>query len=563
MAAAVLAACGADAQVPPPAQLSPDTTAADEQLVLRAKGKVDPASLLDYLQKRTYPEPDPKRLDALVRQLGGGSFRLRERAHAELLALGNSALATLREAERSRDFEVQRRALAIRRAIEKRADPITEAAVARLLAARKPAGAAGVLLAFLPFAADDSVREEVHRALPAVAVRGGRPEAALVAALKDRAAVKRAAAGSALVCVGAAAQLPAVRALLQDPDPAVRLRVALALVTERRDKDAVGKLIDALEHLPPERLWAAETLLIRIAGARAPQVSLGADADSRQKCRKAWDDWWAEARAGIDLSKVELKTNYLGHTVVVQRVFTRIVNGKRLRPGVQVQELTAQGKLSWEFQLPTFPVSAQVLGHDRVLVAEFNGRRVSERDFKGELQWEKEVGGNPLGAQRLANGNTFVVLTNRLVEYDRKGHEVYHLNRPGFDLLRGQKLPNGEVVFITSSGELTRLDPRTNKTLVSFNVGRLDSQYGSFEVLPNGNYLVPVCGTTHRVVEFDPKGKQVWSAAVQWPTSVQRLPNGNTLVGSQVGRCVLVVDRTGAVVWRHNADGQVFMVRRR
>jgi HEAT repeat protein len=563
LTAGLFTARQAHAQIPPPAQVGPDTTAVDEQLVQRAKQKVDPASLLNYLRKRTYPEADPKRLQTLLRQLGDRSFRARERAYAELLALGISGLAALREAESSPDHEVKRRALSLRTTIERRADPLTEAAVARLLAARKPAGAAEVLLNFAPFAADDSVVEEVCRALPAVAVRGGQPEPALVAALKDKVPLKRAAAGAALACADVKAQLPAVRALLRDPEPAVRLRVALALVTERRDKDAVAPLIDVLALLPPDRLARAEEILIRLAGSGAPQVSLGTDAAGRQKCRKAWADWWAAARDDTDLGKAELRNTFLGHTVLVQRVFTRVVNGKRRRPGVQVQELDAKGKVSWEFELPPFPVSAEVVGHDRVLVAEFNGQRVSERDFKGELKWEKPVTGNPLGAQRLANGNTFVVLLNRLVEFDRKGNEVYHLDRPASDLMRAQKLRNGEVVFITASGQLSRLDPRTNKTLVSFNVGAPGSQYGSFEVLPNGNYLVPVCGTTHRVVEFDPKGKQVWSAAVEWPTSVQRLPNGNTLVGSQIGRRLLVVERTGRVVWEHRAEGQVFMVRRR
>jgi outer membrane protein assembly factor BamB len=562
LAAGLLAAPMARPQVPPADQLGPDTTAADEQLVQRAKAKVDPASLLEYLRKRTYPEADPKRLEALVRQLGDRSFRVREQAHAELLALGTSSLPALREAQLSPSDEVQRRARSLRATIERRSDPITEAAVARLLAVRKPAGSAEVLLNFLPFGADDSVVEEVCRALPAVAVRGGQPEEAVVAALRDKVPLKRAAAGAALVRAGATPQLPAVRALLRDAEPTVRLRVALALVTERREKDAVEPLIDALGHLPPERLWRAEETLIRIAGSAAPQVSLGTDEAARQKCRKAWADWWAAARDGTDLAKAELGNAFLGHTLVVQRVFTRIVNGKRLRPGVQVQELDAHGKVRWQFDLPTFPVSAEVVGNDRVLVAELQGQRVSERDFKGELKWEKTVNGNPLGAQRLANGNTFVVLPNRLVEYDRKGNEVYHLDRPAFDLFRGRKLRNGEIVFITSSGTLTRIDPRTNKTLVTFPVGSLGSQYGSFEVLPNGNYLVPV-GGANQVVEFDPKGKQVWSAAVQWPTSVQRLPNGSTLVGSQIGRQVLVVDRTGRTVWNHKAEGQVFMVQRR
>ncbi len=550
------------AQAPAKAEAPLDTTAADEKILRDVKEGVDGPALLDYFRKRTYPEADPKRLEILVRQLGDADFRVREKAYHALIDLGSSGMVAVREAENSRDDEVRRRALEIRQRIEKKADPIVQAATARLIAARKPAGAADALLSYLPFAADESVVDEICRALPAVAVRDGKPEPAVVAALTDKAAIKRGAAGAALVTAHATGELPAVRALLRDREPAVQLRVALALVTEQKEKAPVAQLIAAMEHLPPEQLWAAEELLIRIAGDRAPQVSLGTDPLTRQGCRKAWGDWWAKNEAGIDLAKVQLHKAFLGYTLVVQRTFNRIVNGKRLPPSGQISELDSGKNVRWKMDVPSYPVDAEVVGHDRLLVTEFQGMKVSERDFKGNVKWERAVNGNPLSAQRLPNGNTFVVMQNRLAEYDRKGTEVYQMARPNYDIFRGRKLRNGEVVFITAQGVLTRIEPRTNKVLTTFNVGPMGSQFGSFEVLPNGNYLVPVYGN-QRVIEFDATGKQVWQAQVQWPTSVQRLPNGNTLVGSQISRRVVELDRKGQEVWSHTAEGQVFMVRRR
>ncbi len=553
----------ARAQAPAAVEPAPETTAADEKILQDLKERIDSPGLLEFFRKRTFPEADPKRLQTLLRQLGDRSFGVREKARAQLIELGPSCMVALREAEQSRDHEVRRRALDIRTRIERKADPIAECAAARLLAARKPEQAAAVLLSFLPFAADDAVIEEVCRALPAVAVRSGKPEPVVVEALKDKLAVKRAAAGAALVKAGAADQLPAARALLKDRELTVRLRVAIALVADRREPGAVDTLIAALEHLPPDQLWPAEEVLIRIAGDKAPQVSLGNDAEGRLKCKQAWQGWWDGARKGIDLAKVEMRKTFLGYTLVVQRTFNRIVGGMRRPPAGQVSELDAGKNVRWSFDLPTYPVYAEVVGPDRVLLAEFQGNRVSERDFKGNVKWEKAVNGNPLAAQRLPNGNTFVVLQNRLVEYDRKGNQVYHMDRPNFDIFRARKLRNGQVVYITAAGSLTRLDPRNgNKVVATFNVGPMGSQFGSFEVLPNGNYLIPVYGT-REVIEFDPNGKRVWSAAVPWPTSVQRLPNGNTLVASQISRRLIELDRTGREVWRHDADGQVFMVHRR
>jgi hypothetical protein len=555
----------------PAEEKAPDYAAADEKTLRDLKETVDGPGLLDYFRKRTYPEPDPKRLDTLIRQLGDRSFRVREKAHRELISLGANCLTALRVAEQGDDHEVRRRVLDIRKHIERRADPVAESAAARLIALRKPDGAAAVLLNFLPFAADDAVVDEICKALPAVTLPNGKPDPAVLAALKDKLAVKRGVAGAALIKAGSRGQLPAARALLNDPVPAVQLRVALALVRELREKAAVAKLIAVLEELPPEQLWPAEELLIRIAGEKAPQVSLGTDLAGRQKCRRAWDAWWAAAARDLDLSKVAMDKAFLGYTLLVQRTFNRVVKGKRMMAGGQVQEMDANKHVRWKIDVNTYPVHAEVVGHDRVLIAEFSGMRVSERDFKGNVKWEKLVNGNPLAVQQLSNGHTFVVMQNRLLELDAKHNEVYQYDRPTFDIFRGRKLRDGDVVFITAQGVLTRIDPRANnKVKHSFGVGQIGSQFGSFEVLPNGNYLIPVY-TTQEVVEFDAKGTAKWRASVkdfiQFPTSVQRLPNGNTLVSSQTNRAgrasVVEIDRNGKEVWSHVADGQVFMAHRR
>jgi hypothetical protein len=66
------------------------------------------------------------------------------------------------------------------------------------VAVRKPRGAAEVLLAYLPEAADDTVAGEVRAALAAVATVDGKPNPALVQALKDNDPLRRTAATAAL-----------------------------------------------------------------------------------------------------------------------------------------------------------------------------------------------------------------------------------------------------------------------------------------------------------------------------------------------------------------------------
>src|SRR5262249_56817257 len=105
--------------------------------------------------------------------------------------------------------------------IDTGAGPHVLAAAIRLLAERKPAGAAEALLAYLPYAPDEGVAAAVRQALPAVAVRDGKPEPALLKALADSAPLQRLFAGEALANAGVI--LPEVRRLLDDPDPRVRL----------------------------------------------------------------------------------------------------------------------------------------------------------------------------------------------------------------------------------------------------------------------------------------------------------------------------------------------------
>src|SRR5947209_3208015 len=124
LAAALLAGQYAGAQVPAPAQPAPEATSADEKILRDLKERVDGPGLLEFFRKRTFLDADPKKLQALIRQLGDPSFRVREKAREQLIGLGASCTAAVREAEQSRDHEVRRRALDIRKRIERKADPI-------------------------------------------------------------------------------------------------------------------------------------------------------------------------------------------------------------------------------------------------------------------------------------------------------------------------------------------------------------------------------------------------------------------------------------------------------
>lgn len=565
--AAVLAVAGVGAQGPIPGEQASDTSV-DDQKALKALGlSVDGPALLDYFRKRTYKEANPKEMDLLIKQLGDTDFTVREKAFGGLISLGPSALVGLKQAEAHADTEVKQRARDLRDRLEAKAEPPIQAATARLVAKTKPAGAAEVLLGFLPFAPDLAVADEICKSLGSVAAPGGKVEPVILQALNDKLPLKRGAAGEALVRAELAKQLPEpekhlpeVRKLLKDPEPTVRLRAGLALVS-RKEKEALPVLVELLNHLPPEQLWPVEEILIRLAGDKTPAVSLGTTEETRKACFVAWNKWLGD-NPTLSLKKLDDIAPMLGLTVIVQQKVRVAVGG---RVAGEILELDNLKQKKWSFEVANYPVDAQVYedkGETRVVVAEFQASQVSIRDKTGAVIKEFRVGGNPIGVQRMPNGNIFVVLQNRLVEYDMNAAEKFSYNRANHDIFRAKKLPNGEIALITSAGQYLRMEAATQRVLKNFQVAPVPVLFGSMDVLPNGNVLVPDF-QQNRVVEYNGEGKQIAQFNVQWPNSAVRLPNGNTLVASQNTRKVMEFTRDGRITWQYDSDGMVFNAKRR
>jgi HEAT repeat protein len=547
---------------------------------------VDGQALMDILRRRTPGDADRDHLLVLIRLLGDDDYFAREQASARLTTLGAMALPVLRQALKDRDPEVVLRAQKCQEIIESSQPPLRQigvaqvtglsasplaipavpiyfrslqllekdagatipCATARLLAFRKPPKAAETLLAYLPFSNDEMETEEIESALIALAFVDGRPNAALIDALDDKIPMRRATAAVALGRAGALPGVPALRQLLKDPEPRVRLRVALTLA-ELKDKEVIPQLIALLTDLPEDLAWQAEDVLYRIAGEQAPREILGLEDASRKKARNAWAAWWRQNEARIDLADLEKTPRLLGYTVVAE--YTHGQNGR-------VFELGLDGKPRWTVEDIPWALEAQVLPGNRLLLAEYYTQRVTERNLKGEVLWQKQLSEHPLNVQRLANGNTFIATQSTMTEVDRSGEKIGGVVRPG--ILMAQKLRGGRIAFIDSKGMFSLLDS-FGRELKSFPVGAAQS-YCSFQILPNGNVLVPLSGS-NQVVEYNSQGKQVWKALVQRPTCVVRLPNGHTLASCRDFQLVVELDRSGKELWQYKSSGYPWRAYRR
>lgn len=530
------------------------TVAYDEGVLKDAGVGTSGEALLEFFRKRTLSADDDTKLARTVGRLGDLSFAVRERATADLIGLGRVARKHLQTALEDPDPEVVRRAERCLRYIEAGPGAMVPYAAARLLAVRKPDGAAAVILNYLPFADEEALEEELVASLAVVgsASPNGPPDPVLRAALKDKRAACRAAAAQLLGRSVDADCRGEVKVLLADAEPRVRLRAAQGLI-EGKEKDAVPALLKLLADTPLPVAWSAEELLCRVASEQAPQVSLGTGKeDERRKCRDAWTDWWDKHGGQLDLAKIDLEQRLLGLTLIVTLDGT--TRGK-------VWEVGADGKARWEISDVQGPIDARVLPGNRVLIAEYYGRKVTERDFAGKILWTFDVPNRPIAVQRLPNGNTLIGTNIDIQEVTPDGKTLFTHRAAGGSISSVQKLRNGNVVYVTYNGQLIELDA-AGKQAREFKFTNSPQGLFSVEALPGGRFLIPL-GGANKVVEFDASGKAVSEVTVTRPNTASRLPNGNLVVSSMNDNKVMEVDRTGKVIWEQKLDGRPFRVRRR
>ena len=175
-------------------------------------------------------------------------------------------------------------------------------AAARLLAQRKPAGAAAALLAYLPYADQTEVIAAVNAALVAVAAPAGKPDPALLRGLSDALGVRRAAAVS--LC---AAPCRPIKCPMSVNCSRTLRRPCASARRWRWPKPTTPKLSPSLSicsPMPPSQRQDIEEFLGQLAGEWTPIAQLGSEDKIARKIRRdAWQAWWknteGEALLGV------------------------------------------------------------------------------------------------------------------------------------------------------------------------------------------------------------------------------------------------------------------------
>jgi hypothetical protein len=400
-------------------------------------------------------------------------------------------------------------------------------------------------LNYLPLAEDEAVADDVRLALAAVAVKDGNTDPVLQKALESKEAIKRGAACEAFARGGDKALRDDMRKRLDsETDAEIRLRIAMGLVSAAKDKSIVESMIKAMPDAPFEISWRAEEILVRLAGEKGPIASFKGDRAAKDKAANEWLAWWKANEKDVDLAKLDEIERSLGYTLLIEMDIRGI--GGRLR------EIGPDGKNRWEITNVQFPTDAIVLPGNRVIVAEQNNNRVSERDTSknGQEVWGTTFN-QPVGLQKLPNGNLVIVGRNQVVEWDRNRKAVTTITRNQYDIVAGIKMRNGEFAVYTQQGQIFTFD-KDGKQLAVMTTVR-PNYNATMQMLPNGSILV----TQQRGVgEVDVVKKEAKTVMTyNFPTSAQKLPNGNILVANQNNYQVVEMDpKSNKVIWELKPD---------
>jgi len=565
-----------------------DANITDEDALKKADlAGADGPKLLEYLKTRTLTDVDQGKISAIIKRFGADDFDDRLKATAEIEAFGSAAIGPLKKitTERDSDPEMAYRARLALGKMEKVPHAAVAVAVVRAVVKSKPEGAAAALIGFLPLADTDAVAEVIREGLIALAVKEGKAEPAIVAAMTDVSPIRRAAAYVALTEGGGTDgvrgpvkdALPKLKeAVLKDADTEAKFTGLWSLALITREKEYVTELIKLIPTAGRGRIWQLEELLLQFAGTHPKDGRFLKSPESLVKTRDAWLGWWKDKGDKVDFVKFEYKPRLLGLTDVIEMDYRGYNQGRVVSLGPDLKEkwrITGTGVNS--------PSDVKVASNGNIWISDQNSNTITERTPAGKPLITRNMPAQPVNFDLLPNGGMVVVCRNMVYEFDKDGKQVWvSAQRPNHDIVGGRRLSNGETIYVTNiyqnpnpgqpqAQNCFRLDAKGGDAKKNITVGQVQNLAGLSE---SGEDKILVCEQNNqtarqRVVEYDlaptkdgkTPPKEIWkydcpqNAA---PTSCQRLPNGNTLITLMNVNQVIEVDPSGEIVWEYQAkDG--------
>lgn len=513
----------------------------DEKVLASAGIPSDEKSLIDFLSRRSRETADKSQIKLLISKLGDDSFEERELASARLCALGMVALADLKQASDSADVEIARRSKECIQKIDEGARKKILSSVVRTLGSTKSPTALKTLMNYAPYSHEDRTFEDLVLAM----IQCGKDDATALKEIQMNSTVVendwlKVAAGCALVKLDQEKGRQSADNLLKlrDPHASFEMGLALAGLGEVRGITAMATVMDRLD---PWEFSLTDHLLRKLTRAEKPPTNL-----SNVQTKENWLKIISNAEWKPTSQEITKASSEVGKTLVV------------LLDAGKIQYMDRNNQVLWSIDGLQFPLDAQIIDTETVLVAEHQGNRVTRRDRKNQIVWEKKIDG-PLASHRLEDGSTFIANKNEIQIVAEDGKTISTFTPAnGEIIMRASPLNNGEMCVILST-------PQGNNRCVVLDKGQKEKSSfevdvrtsgGKVSVLANGNVIITeVYG--NRVVEYNPAGKEVWHLECEQPVAATRLANGNTLVTSMTQLRAFEINPKGKEVWSYKSDTRV------
>ena len=207
----------------------------------------------------------------------------------------------------------------------------------------------------------------------------------------------------------------------------------------------------------------------------------------------------------------------------------------------RVFKVSAAGEIEWEYPADQC-TDAWLLENGNVLMS-FTGDKRGAREVTPDKKvvWEYTTEGEVWSCQRLDNGNTLVAecTANRLIELDKAGEvvKVVPVRSTGnahMGMRHARKIANGGYLACFLDDKVVREYNPSGRLIREIKVPGM--AFSAIR-LGNGNTVI---GFRNGVIEVDPEDTVVWhlsqedlpNVKLYWICCIQRLSNGNTVVGN-------------------------------
>jgi len=275
-------------------------------------------TLIPLFKGRSSSIPAKANIEKLIAQLINGNPEEKLAAKKDLICMGDYVISTLKKASGEiLDPASEKNLKDCIELLEGKGSENLISSALKVIASEGKTESSEVLFDYLPFAAEEILRNECESTLRALFTTSG---TVFEKTLTDPNPYKRAVAAEILVRKGNPKQISMAKSLLNDTSSLVRTRLVLAFL-EQKDRIAMPTALKLLSSDSKDTSTLIETALATLAGELAIQGPKNDDSISRSINQAAWGGWWKSINEQDLLSVLRESTAPMAMIAEADKIF--------------------------------------------------------------------------------------------------------------------------------------------------------------------------------------------------------------------------------------------------